>query len=262
MVTALTTHFSTFLPWVISCARYSIINNPQQQSLREVTTELDLLQNSSSERIWTSASSKRSAGQCNSALSQVFLFATLRRFLSFSVIQISPHPGHLHSLLWNTSLNWSWGWEEHPAGTEKRSGGSETELVVPLFLAGWRGTVHLTASPSFSWRHEISSPLPHFCSCWHPSESTESHSFCVWIEALFSILALKHRNPKNLCMLWPPCYIYIFLFLNVHCSLDKFSVFLGKREQYLLCEEATRNLVTCTVTDSHERSLFSLTRPN
>lgn len=156
---------------------------------------------------------KRSAMQL-SPFSSLF-FLTLRRFLSFSVIQISPHSGHLHLLLWNTSLNWSWGWEEHPAGTEKRSGGSETELVVPLFLAGWRVTVHLTASPSFSWRHEISSPLPHFCNCWHPFESTESHSFCVWTEVFFSILALKHRNSKNLSILWPPCYIYVYIYLFI-----------------------------------------------
>lgn len=137
-------------------------------------------------------------------------FSWLHGFLSFSVIQISPHLGCLHLFLWNTSLNWSWGWEEHPASAEKRAGGSATELVVPLFLAGWRGIVHLTASPSFSWRHEISSPLSHFCNCWHPSESTESCSFCVWIEVLFSILALKHRNPKNLCILWPPRSNFFF----------------------------------------------------
>lgn len=176
---------------------------------------MGLLQNSSSECIWAAAGSKQSAGRWSSTFSQVLPFL-IHGFLSFSIIQISPHLGHLHLLLWNTSLHWSWDWEEHPANTEKRASCSETELVVPLFLAGWRGTVHLTASPSFSWCHEVCSPLPHFCNCWHPSESTESHSFCVWTEVLFSTLGLKHRNPKNLCILWPPCYFFFYSLMHAN----------------------------------------------
>lgn len=89
-----------------------------------------LLQNSSSECIWTSASTKRSQ-------TQPFLksfFSWLHVFLSFPVIQISPHLRHLHLLLWITSLNWSCDWEEHPASTEKSAGVQKQSWWFLFFL--------------------------------------------------------------------------------------------------------------------------------
>lgn len=147
-----------------------------------------------------------------------FFFSWLHRFHSFSVIQISSHLGHLHLLLWKTILNWSRGWDEHPARTEKRPGGLETELLVPLFLAGWRGTLHVTAAPSLSWSHETSSPLPHFCNCWHSSESTESRSFCPWTDVL-SELWLQNTGTQRACVFSDLLVIQFFKFYFIFSSL-------------------------------------------
>lgn len=191
------TNFSTFSPRVISCTYYLVINNHKQQRISELTTEMGLLQNSSSECIWTSASSKRS--ECNETqpILKCFFFSWLHGFHSFSVIQISSHLVYLHLLLWQTILNWSRGWEEHPASIEKRSGGLEAELVVPLFLAGRRGTVHATAPPSFSWRQETSSPLPHFCNCWHPLR-VQRATFLSLNRSAFQNFGCKTQEPKEL----------------------------------------------------------------
>lgn len=131
--------------------------------------------------------------QWNSAHCKIFF-----SWHSFSVIPVSSHLWHLHLLLWKTILNWSRDWEEHPASTEKRPGGLETELVVPLFLAGWRGTLHATAASSLSWSHETSSPIPHFCNCWHPSESTECRSFYPWADVLFR--TLQNTGTQRTCV--------------------------------------------------------------
>lgn len=107
--TELRTNFSTFSPRVIFCAHYFLINNPQQQRISELTTEVDLLQDSSSECIWTS-SSKRSKCKETQPVLKWFFFSWLHGFHLFSVIQISSHLGHLHLHLWKTILNWSRSW--------------------------------------------------------------------------------------------------------------------------------------------------------
>lgn len=74
--TELRTNFSTFSPRVIFCAHYFLINNPQQQRISELTTEVDLLQDSSSESIWTSSSKRSKCKETQPVLKWFFFFLT------------------------------------------------------------------------------------------------------------------------------------------------------------------------------------------
>lgn len=134
----------------------------------------------------------------NSVLFKNF-FSWLHGFHSFYVIWISCHLGHLLFLLWKTILNWSRGWEKHPASSEKRPGGLEKELVVPLFLAGWRGTVHVTVVLLSAGAMRL--PL-----LFHTSAIADTHlrvqraTVSVLEQKCFSELRLQNKGTQRICV--------------------------------------------------------------